>query len=212
MIIFINEEAAYHYWISHHRDGFVLDGRVRPHWSHLILHRATCPLIKDSSKKRQTHRTSRGRFKACSIDHEALVAFAREVLAQEHQGCAQCSPDEALATSTSVKPHLTHLSGLIVDYVLDAAMIHLDDENRAYQLSIDMIAKCMGKSVGQLSATMSRLFADGYLEAEGPTNGKGKHAAQQLVFPTALALKTLPYYSELSDELLQVDLAKLRGE
>jgi hypothetical protein len=213
MIVFVNEESAYRYWVSHHHDAFVLDGRMRPRWSHLMLHRATCPLIKDSSNKRRTHWTTGSRFKACSADREALVAFASEVLGRKkYKSCTQCSPEERQMPAPSVAFHLTHLSALIVDYVLDAAMIRLDDEHRAYHVTVGMIAECMGKSIGQLSAAMSQLVVNGYLEVLGPTNAKGRHAGQQLVFPTALALRTLPFYSQLSDELVQSDLARLRSD
>jgi hypothetical protein len=40
MLIFLNEDRAYQNWVTHHRLGFVLDGRRQPRGRGLTLHRA----------------------------------------------------------------------------------------------------------------------------------------------------------------------------
>jgi hypothetical protein len=39
MLIFLNEDRAYQNWVTHHRLGFVLDGRRQPRGRGLTLHR-----------------------------------------------------------------------------------------------------------------------------------------------------------------------------
>ena len=63
----MDEERAYRYWITHHRHGFVLEGRHRPKFGHFMLHRATCAELKSPHAKR-THETTGGRMKACATD------------------------------------------------------------------------------------------------------------------------------------------------
>jgi hypothetical protein len=50
MLIIINDDPAYVSWLSRHRQGYVVDSKRRPTKNHLILHRATCPVVKPHKK------------------------------------------------------------------------------------------------------------------------------------------------------------------
>ena len=65
MILFLDEDRAYLHWVLHHRTGFVLDCLRHPRKTHLVLHRATCPLVKQAAAKR-THWTTGRHMKGCA--------------------------------------------------------------------------------------------------------------------------------------------------
>ncbi len=67
MILFLDEDRAYLSWVTHHRNGFVLDCHRKPNKHHLMLHRAICPDIKRSATK-TTHWTTGHHMKACSLN------------------------------------------------------------------------------------------------------------------------------------------------
>jgi hypothetical protein len=75
MILFLDEDRAYLSWVTHHRNGFVLDCNRKPTKHHLILHRAICPEIKHSATK-TTHWTTGHHMKACSLNAEELKTWA----------------------------------------------------------------------------------------------------------------------------------------
>ena len=45
MFIFLNDDKPYLYWVSHHRQGYVLDGRRNPKRGRTTMHRAACARI-----------------------------------------------------------------------------------------------------------------------------------------------------------------------
>ena len=75
MIIFLDEEGAYHSWVTHHRPGYVLDWLRKPTKKRPVMHRATCELVRRSKTKR-THWTTGRHLKACALDAEELSAWA----------------------------------------------------------------------------------------------------------------------------------------
>jgi hypothetical protein len=91
-----------------------------------MIHRATCPAIK-SAPSRRFHWTAGAKLKACSLDREELAAWVAEQ-AVAKPACAQCRPDcddEALRAKDA---HPSKLGREILDYILDAAAIHLEHE------------------------------------------------------------------------------------
>jgi MarR family len=211
MIIFINDDRAYLYWVTHHRQGFVLEGRRRPKVTRLVLHRATCTDIKRADSKR-THWTTGAKLKVCSVDLNELKAWAVEESDSEASPCEKCRPEREVPSEGSGEIHLTKLGADILDYVLDAALIHLDHEQPPYSLTVSEIAACFGKTPGQLSATLHRLVDDGLLTVDGRPGVAVPIPLKRTVWPTIRALRTLQAFQAESDEMIQAELAKLYPE
>ena len=211
MIIFINDDRAYLYWVTHHRQGFVLDGRRKPKISRLVLHRATCPEIRRAASKR-THWTTGAKLKGCSLDLDELGAWAMEESDSGASPCEKCRSETELPSEGSGEIHLTKLGADILDYVLEAATIHLDHEQPPYRLTVSDIAACFGKTPGQLSPALHRLIDDGLLTVDGRVGVAVPLPHKRIVWPTIRAIRTLQWFQTESDEMIQAELAKLRSE
>ena len=205
MILFLNEDRAYLSWVAHHRAGFVLDGRSKPRLSRLVLHRATCPAIK-SAHSRRVHWTTGAKLKVCSLQQDELSNWAGEQAAATSL-CPECRPDLKVSPEREVtRP--SKLARDILDYILDAAVIHLEHENPPYHLTIGDIAACFAKTPGQLADALHRLSEGGLVTTTGSNNS----IARQIVYPTTRALQTLPAFAAAKDVELQVELAKLHSQ
>jgi hypothetical protein len=207
VILFLDEERAYLNWIAHHRRGFVLDCLRKPTKAHLALHRATCLEVKHNGSKR-THWTTGRHMKGCSLQLDELKTWATEQTGSEPTCCAQCAPDRE-PSAQEAEAHLTRLDRELLSYVLDIATCHLDDEDRAYRLTVGMVARCFGKTEGQLTASLSRLVDDGLLLILGKTKPGQVLSPRCGVFPTAQALRTLEFYAGFGDEQIEAELSKL---
>lgn len=204
MILFLDEERAYLNWAAHHRAGFVLDCMRHPTKAHLTLHRATCPTIKRSPSKR-THWTTGKHMKACSLDVGQLKAWALDQAGHEPTECAECMHEPP----PEITPHLTRLDRDILDYVLEIAAIHLDDADYPYRVTASMVARCLGKTEGQLMAALHRLIDDGLLVLDGATKPDDALPLRASVMPTVKAFRTLPAFAEMAADDLQDELRKL---
>jgi|GEM_PF-2567590 hypothetical protein len=211
MIIFINDDRAYLYWVTHHRPGFVLDGRRKPKINHLVLHRATCTDIKWADSRR-THWTTGGKLKACSLDHDELRAWVVEEAGSGLTQCEKCRPEHELPSEGSGEIHLTKLGADILDYVLDAALIHFEHEQPPYRLTVSDIAACFGKTPAQLSGALHRLVDDGLLAMDGRLGVAMPIPVKRIVWPTIRALRTLQAFQAESDEMIQAELARLHTD
>jgi hypothetical protein len=96
-----------------------------------------------------------------------------------------------------------------LEYVLEAAVIHFDDETPPYHLTVEMIAAYLGKSPGQVSPALYRLVDDGFLLCDRSVCSGKPFRARAVVYPTQRALRTLPEYSNYEDEMMAAELAKL---
>ena len=211
MVIYIDEERAYFHWITHHRQGFVLAGRFRPNWGHLVLHRSTCLAVK-TAKTRRTHWTTGSRFKACALEREALLEWAKTDLGCSCDRCPECMPDVDGLDSKGDRPRLTRLAADILDYVLETAVMHFDEETPPYHLTVAMIADCMGKSPVQVSPALRRLSDDGYLESAHQSAAGKSIRPRSIVYPTILAFRTHSEWEDQTDAELSAELAKIRAE
>jgi DNA-binding MarR family transcriptional regulator len=209
MVIYIDEERAYFHWVTHHRQGFVLAGRFRPNWGHLVLHRATCQEVK-TAKTRRTHWTTGSRFKACALQRDALLHWAETDLGCSCDRCPECTPDVDGLDSQGDRPRRTRLATDILEYVLEAAVIHFDEETPPYHLTVAMIADCMGKTPAQVSPALRRLADDGYLEYASRSAAGKSIRPRSIVYPTVLALRTLSECANQTDAELLAELAKIR--
>lgn len=207
MIIFLHEEQAYRHWVTHHRQGFVLDGRHKPKIGHLTLHRATCPLVKPAGSG-ATHFTTGPHLKACSLDAAELRQWGLEITGAEPAGCEACRPLEA-ARAADEPIHLTRVGKEILEYVLEAAVIHFEVESPPYRLSVRDIADCLARDVAHLGQSLRPLVDEGLLDIDG-WNGHGTLLPRKIVYPTAKALRTLAEFAAAADEALAAELAKLK--
>lgn len=211
MLIFLNDDRPYLYWVTHHRRGYVLDGRRKPKAGHLTLHRATCSKIRTTASKR-THWTTGGRFKACALQREELEAWASEETGRNVENCSACQPDHDLPVDSDGQLHLTKLGSDILDYVLDAALIHFDEVDPPYRLTVSDIAACMGKSPGQISPVLHRLITDGVLRIHGKYPATTAIPPRRVVLPTIKGIKTMSTFANESDASIAESLDKLSPE
>jgi hypothetical protein len=211
MIIFLNDDRAYLHWVTHHRRGFVLDGRSKPKVGRLVVHRATCAEVKSAASKR-IHWTTGAKFKACSLDRSELQTWAENETEASVQHCPICRPDRDQLTAEESSVHLSKLAREIMDYVLDAALIHMEQEHPPYRLTVGDIAACFAKTPGQISAALHQLLDDGLVTATGKMSPGGAIPAKRLVLPAVGALRTLDAFRNESDAFLQAELQKLWPE
>jgi hypothetical protein len=208
MIIFLNDDRAYLYWVTHHRQGFVLDGRRKPKLSHLLVHRATCREIKSASSPRH-HWTTGAKAKACSLNRDELEAWAAEETGTAAGYCVRCRPDHDDLAADVGPAHLTRLGGEILDYVLDAALIHMENDYPPYRLTVSDIAACFGKTPGQISVPLHQLIDDGFIAVPGKMGAGAAIPPKRFVLPTIRALRKLEAFQNESDSAIQNELAKL---
>lgn len=210
MVIYIDEERAYYHWITHHRQGFVLAGRHRPNWSQLVLHRAVCSEVK-TAKTRHTNWTTGSRFKACALQRETLLQWVETDLRRSCRRCPECKPEVDGETAKRDRTRLTRLSADVLEYILEAAVIHFDEDSPPYHLTVAMIATCMGKSPAQISPALRRLLDDGYVEFDGRIPVGKSFRPRSVIYPTVLALQTLPEFAGQTEAELSAELSKLRA-
>ncbi len=72
MIIFIDEDEAYHAWLADHPRGLVVNARRKPSPRYLVLHKASCAEV---SGPRRQH-TSGPYIKICAHGAHELVDWA----------------------------------------------------------------------------------------------------------------------------------------
>ena len=195
-------------WIVHHRHSFVLDGRWKKELRHPILHRANCREVRLAHRK-ATHATTGGRIKACGSTPGELIAWAELTGDTSPELCTQCQPTVELACQPADGPHhLSLLAARMLDYVLDVAVIHMDDATTVYRLSISDVAQCLGKTTGQLADVTRRLIEDGLISVISPAHRR-RAADDRLVLPTVAALRTLPFFSEMPKEQVDAEIQQL---
>ena len=210
MILFLDEDRAYLSWVTHHRNGFVLDGHRKPTNHRMTLHRATCPETKHSATK-PTHWTTSHHMKACSLDAEELKRWAKEQTGADPSGCVSCLvTDESRQAEQPI--HLTKLDQEILSFVLEVVMLHLDEETGPYWLNAAMVAKCLDKTPAQLSAAIGRLVVDGLLIVTEKWKPGEPIPTKCGLLPTVLAMKTLAAYQNQSDEEIEAEIRTLAGE
>jgi DNA-binding MarR family transcriptional regulator len=210
MIIFLNDDAAYRWWIGHHRGGFVLDGRRRPKLGHLVLHRATCGEISSYHSTRR-HWTTGSRLKAVSLNREELIVWGAAETGRAVTCCATCRPDQQLKQHAASAGALPKLAREVLDYVLEAALIHMEHQQPPYRLTLGEIAACFGKTPGQVTPVVGRLIDEGWLTLVGPPAARRK-LRRGVVAPTVQAMRSLAAFQAETDAAIQAELEKLNGE
>jgi hypothetical protein len=213
MIIYLNDERAYLYWVDHHRDGFVLDGRRKPGAGHLTLHRATCLDVKKRNGRR-SHYTTGQRLKACSLDASELSAWSNEQAGSGPADCPLCRPQEEprpRPAEANSAPHLSRLPREILDFVLEVAALHLENPQPAYHLTVADAANCFSKTPAQISRPLLQLWEQGLVTLTGRVVAGRWLNPGQIVYPTPRALRTLPALANESEANVASELWKLTG-
>ena len=209
MIIYLDEDNAYRSWVGHHRDGFVIEWLRQPTKKPPILHRATCSTIR-VAKSKKTHWTSGRHLKACSLDFAELEAWAERESGHPPEFCQDCRPHQEVPEADHGQ--ITKLGTEILDYVVEAAVIHMDNRDLGYELTVGRVADYLNKTTPQLAAALLRLVQHGYLRLDPDINAESELQPKQRVFPTSVALRMLPAFEQLSTEEIERELAALSGE
>ncbi len=198
-------------WVTHHREGFVIDWMRQPTRQTPVIHRATCRSIRAAHGK-TTHWTTGRHLKACSLDRGKLVAWVTGQGAGEPVWCREC----LVSSDTDEEPGrprpITKLGRQILDFVVEVAVIHLDKRDFDYRLTVDDVAHSQDKTVGQIAQALLRLVQSGYLNLDGP--GEPRSAPlrpDQRVFPTASALQNLPAFENQPAADIHRELQLLRA-
>lgn len=105
--------------------------------------------------------------------------------------------------------HLSKLASEILEYILEAALIHLEIEQPPYRLTVGDIAACFGKTPGQVSPVLHRLLEAGFVILHGNRNTAAAIRPKQVVLPTVAAMRTLEAFQSECDSTIQAELAKL---
>ena len=213
MIVFLDEDRAYVSWVTHHRQGFVLDATRKLSPKLAVLHRATCAEIKQSATPR-THWTTGRHLKACALDVEQLLAWFREQREDEPQPCPACDPLSSQPPASGLptaKPRLTKLGSEILTLVLEMAAVHLDTPDPPYALDVGYISRCLQKTPAQLTAAVKQLVDNGFVTIRGRYHPERSLPQSCVILPTILALRTLPSYAGFDDAALMLELALLTG-
>lgn len=204
MVIFLNEDLAYHSWVTHHRAGYVLDGLRRPSKKLFTIHRASCPAVRLSAT-RKTHWTTGKDLKACASAAVELLQWAKRETGKEPLPCEICSPLTSAATDIlqpgEGRPSFPRLTKEILEYVLDTAIINLDDGDTKYRVTAGEVARDLNKTIGQISAGVFRLQDAGLFQVVNQ-RGSPKLSESSLIYPTVLALQTLPIFKGESSQQL----------
>lgn len=206
MIIFLNDDRAYLYWVAHHRPGFVLDGKRKPKLGHLVVHRATCHEIKSPASQR-AHWTTGSKLKACCLDRAELEDWAIQETGASPEHCPKCGKKEADIHDSQA--HLSKLASEVLEYILEAAIIHFEVERPPYHLTVADIAACFGKTPGQISPVLHRLLEAGFITIQGHVGPVAPVPPKRVVLPTVTAIRTLEAFRAESDSTIQIELAKL---
>lgn len=155
------------------------------------------------------HWTTGTKLKACCLDRSELQAWAVEETASAPQYCSVCQPETDASVHTDEAAHLSKLASEILEYVLEAALVHLEIEQPAYRLTVADIAACFGKTPGQISSALHRLLNSGFITVQHHPSIPATIPPKRVVLPTATALRTLEAFRSASDSTIQEELAKL---
>lgn len=126
--------------------------------------------------------------------------------------CPKCHPAIDDVAGEPAEVHLTRLAADVLDYVLDAALIHMEHETPPYHLTVGDIAACFGKQPGQLAGVLANLSAEGLLWLDGKASGSQAISSRRIVLPTVRALQMLEAFRNESDEAVSQELQKLHGD
>jgi hypothetical protein len=140
-----------------------------------------------------------------------LEAWSTEQIGSFPEPCTVCEPKSETLANGDGHIHLSKLPTDILDYILDAALIHMELDRPSYQLTATDIAACFAKSSAQISSALHRLIDGGYVTVQGHVSAAGVIPHKRVILPTAFALRTLEAFQRESDSTIATELAKLQA-
>ncbi len=93
--------------------------------------------------------------------------------------------------------------------MLEIAVIHLDNPEQPYELTVGNVAECLHKTTGQITGALLRLIQNSLLRLDQAVNAKTDVRSPQRVFPTSRALRQEPAFKKLTDREIKIELAGL---
>jgi hypothetical protein len=207
VIIYRNEDRAYFSWVSRQHRGFVLDALRKPTRKRPVIHRADCAEVKKRSS-RATHWTTGRRLKACSLSPEELTSWAEEEYGSKPVYCPECGGGEEPAQETNSPAsvhHLTKLDREVLDCVLESAVMHLDNGDEDYDLTLADLAERLGRSPARISGPVLRLIEHKLLESEE----SDREPSRRRIYPTAAGLRSLSTFEAAPPAALAEELERL---
>jgi len=216
MIIFIDEDEAYVEWLSARPKGFVVNAHRRPRARFLVLHRASCTEV---SGDRRSKWTSGPYLKICSRTVQELIVWARDDVGGDLRPCHSCAPPIARtkdgeSPAHAGEPHLTRVGEHLLSYLLELAVISLDCMARYADdpPTVKKLAAYFSKTVPQLVPMLRRRLEDGYIAIGDDDSPQAKIRRQSVVYPTPMALRTVPAFADLADDELERAVNSLRPQ
>lgn len=142
-----------------------------------------------------------------------LLAWAEEESGHAPDFCEACEPEKEPQQGEGTKRNrLTKLQKEVLEYVLEIAIIYLDNQELSYELTVGDIADCLGKTSGQIAAAVFQLIASGYLRLHPVITEQTDICIEQRAFPTSKALRMEPAFEKMSEQEIEEELAGLGGE
>jgi hypothetical protein len=142
------------------------------------------------------------------LDRTELEAWATEQTGASPERCPECEFENQGRASGECQNHLSKLASDILEYVLEAALIHFEIEHPPYHLTVGDISACFQKTPGQISPALHRLLEGGFVTVQGHV-GAAAIPPKRVVLPTVVALRTLESFRTESDSTIHEELAKL---
>jgi hypothetical protein len=105
--------------------------------------------------------------------------------------------------------HLTKLASDILEYILEAVLIHFEVEQPPYRLTVAYIAACFGKTPGQISVALHRLLESGMVVVPGQKSMAITIPPKRFVLPAVAAIRTIEGFRNDRDSTIEGELAKL---
>ena len=135
-----------------------------------------------------------------------------EEMGASPQQCPTCNLDSDAAVGGESQIHLSKLASEILEYILEAALIHFEIEHPPYHLTVADIAACFGKTPGQISPVLHRLLEGGLVTIQGHVGASAAIPPKRVVLPTATAVRTIEGFKADSDSTIRAELAKLEPD
>jgi hypothetical protein len=152
------------------------------------------------------HWTTGRHLKACSLSPEELISWAEEEYGGEPSYCGDCTAGEERTPSPAAAHDLTKLEREVLDCVLDSAVIHLDNGDDDYDLTMAGLADRLGRSVARISGPVRLLIVHNLLETD-----RDMAPSRQRIYPTVAGLRSLSTFEAASDAALEKELECLHA-
>jgi hypothetical protein len=145
------------------------------------------------------------------MDEAELTSWAEEQTGSRLTACEDCQPDQenSAIDEHQAKHALTRFGRDVLSFVLDLAVVYLDDQAPRFHPQMHDIAEYLGKTPAQVMPAIQRLIDEGYLPCDRPIAGNAPLNAE-IIYPTAKAIRSIPAFGAMPEEAIVAELDKLR--